>query len=53
MASLDSGQSGFLQQEDPGNQVCFPLLHCSVPSTWRLYQLISFTLQQGACCTPV
>lgn len=31
MASLDSGQSGFLQQEDPGNQVCFPLLHSTTP----------------------
>lgn len=25
MASLDSGQSGFLQQEDAGNQVSFAL----------------------------
>lgn len=53
MASLDSGQSGFLQQEEPGNQVCFLLRVCDSRVVVQFpVPGVSFKLE-GACYTPV
>lgn len=46
MASLDSGQSGFLQQEDAGNQVGFAPSGLLPPSIYP-----SVSLARGRACS--